>query len=85
MTGVGVSPESLINAPRGVVGSVPRMDLACRLRRSWRSSRLLVMVWCQPIIALTTIVLEEISPASPAIRRGRGNGLCHTLDRVNAV
>jgi len=39
-TGAGVSPDSLISAPRGVVGSAPRMDLACRLRRSWRSSRL---------------------------------------------
>jgi len=40
ITGAGVSPDSLISAPRGVVGSAPRMDLACRLRRSWRSSRL---------------------------------------------
>ena len=37
---VGVSPESLIKAPRGVVDSAPRIDLACRLRRSWRLSRL---------------------------------------------
>jgi hypothetical protein len=35
-----VSPDFLINAPLGVVGSAPRMDLACQLRRSWRSSRL---------------------------------------------
>ena len=27
--GAGVSPESLINAPRGVVGSAPRIALAC--------------------------------------------------------
>jgi len=40
ITGAGVSPDSLISTPRGVVGSAPRMDLACRLRRSWRSSRL---------------------------------------------
>jgi len=40
ITGAGVSPESLINTPRAVVGSAPRIDLACRLRRSWRSSRL---------------------------------------------
>jgi hypothetical protein len=40
ITGAGVSPDSLISAPCGVVGSAPRMDLACRLRRSWRSSRL---------------------------------------------
>jgi len=40
ITGAGVSPASLISAPRGVVGSAPRMDLACRFRRSWRSSRL---------------------------------------------
>jgi len=39
-TGAGVSPDSLITAPHGVVGSTPMMDLACRLRRSWRSSRL---------------------------------------------
>jgi len=36
--GVGVSLESLINAPSGVVGSAPSMDLACRLRSGWRSS-----------------------------------------------
>jgi len=35
-----VSSDSLISTPRGVMGSAPRMDLACRLRRSWRSSRL---------------------------------------------
>jgi len=40
ITGAGVSPDSLINAPLGVVGSAPRTDLACRLRRRWRSSRL---------------------------------------------
>jgi len=40
VTGAGVSPDSLIRSPRGVVGSAPRMDLACRLGRSWRSSRL---------------------------------------------
>jgi len=40
IAGPGVSPESLISAPRGVMGSAPRIDLACRLRRSWRSSRL---------------------------------------------
>jgi len=40
ITGASVSPDSLISAPCGVVGSAPRMDLACRLRRSWRSSRL---------------------------------------------
>jgi len=39
-TGAGVSPNSLISAPRGVVGCAPRMDQACRLRRSRRSSRL---------------------------------------------
>jgi len=40
ITGVGVSPESLICAPRRVVGRAPRMDLTFRLRRCWRSSRL---------------------------------------------
>jgi len=40
ITCTGDSPESLIDAPRGVVASAPRMDLACRLRRSCRSSRL---------------------------------------------
>jgi len=40
ITSAGVSPDSLISAPRGVVGSAPRMDLACQLRRSRRSSRL---------------------------------------------
>ena len=40
ITGAGVSRDSLIKAPLGVVGSAPRTDLACRLRRSWRSSRL---------------------------------------------
>jgi len=36
----GVSPDSLIDASLGVVGSAPRMDWACWFRRSWRSSRL---------------------------------------------
>jgi len=40
ITGAGVSPDSLISAPRGVVGSASWMDLNWRLRRSWRSSRL---------------------------------------------
>jgi len=40
ITGAGVSPHSLSSAPCGVVGSAPRIDLACRLMRSWRSSRL---------------------------------------------
>jgi hypothetical protein len=40
VTGFGVSPDSLINAHRGAVGSSPRMALACRLRGSWRSSQL---------------------------------------------
>jgi len=40
ITGACVSPDSLISAPRGVVGGAPRIDLSCRLRRSWRSSRL---------------------------------------------
>jgi len=40
ISGVGASPNSIINAPLGVVGSAPRMDLACQLRRCWRSSRL---------------------------------------------
>jgi len=38
IAGAGVRPGSVMNAPCGVVGSMPRMDLACRLRRSWRSS-----------------------------------------------
>jgi len=46
ITGAGVSPDSLINAPLGDVGSVPRTDLACRLRRSWRLSRLLTSLGC---------------------------------------
>jgi hypothetical protein len=45
VTGAGVSPDCLISAPRGVVGSAPRMDLACQLRRSWRSSRLPTSLW----------------------------------------
>ena len=40
ITGTGVSPHCLIRVPCGVVGSAPRIDLACRLRRSWMSSRL---------------------------------------------
>jgi len=40
ISGAGVSPDFLISARRGVVGSAPKMDLVCRLRRSWRSSRL---------------------------------------------
>ena len=40
ITGTGVSPESLINAPHGVVGSAPRIYLAGGLSRSWRSSHL---------------------------------------------
>jgi len=40
VTGTGVSPDSLIDAPAGVVGSMPWMDLGCRLRRSWRLFRL---------------------------------------------
>jgi len=39
ITGAGVSPYSLISAPRRVVASTHRMDLACRLRSSCRSSR----------------------------------------------
>jgi len=38
ITGAGVSPDSLINVPVGVVGSAPWMHLACQLRRSWKSS-----------------------------------------------
>jgi hypothetical protein len=38
ITGAGEGPDSLISAPIGDVGSAPRTDLACRLRRSWRSS-----------------------------------------------
>jgi len=40
ISGAGVSPDFLSSAPGGVMGSYPRMDLACRLRRSWRPSRL---------------------------------------------
>jgi len=40
ITAGGVSPASLISAHHGIVGNAPRMDLACRFRRSWRSSRL---------------------------------------------
>jgi len=36
MTGAGVSPHTIFAAPHGVVGSAPRMDLACQLTRSWR-------------------------------------------------
>ena len=39
-TVAGLSPYSLISAPRRVVGSAPRIDLSSRLRRSWRSYRL---------------------------------------------
>jgi hypothetical protein len=39
-TCAGVSHDSLISAPRWVVGSATSIDLACRLRRSWGSSRL---------------------------------------------
>jgi len=38
ITGAGVRPESGISAPGGVVSRAPRIHLACRLRRSWRSS-----------------------------------------------
>jgi hypothetical protein len=44
--GAGVSPESLIGAPHAVVGSAPRIDLACRSSRSWRSSRLPASLGC---------------------------------------
>jgi len=40
ISGAGVSPDSLISAPRGVMGSAPRMDLSFRLSGSWRLSRL---------------------------------------------
>jgi hypothetical protein len=40
MTGEGISPESLIIAPIGVEGSAHRTDVACRLSRSRRLSRL---------------------------------------------
>jgi hypothetical protein len=40
VTGASVSPDTLMRTPHGVMGSAPRMDQACRLRRSWRSSRL---------------------------------------------
>ena len=39
ITAAGVSPDSVISEPRGAVGSVPRIDQACLLSRSWRSSR----------------------------------------------
>jgi len=42
ITGAGASPYSLISAPSGAWGSAPRMDLACRLRRNLRLSRLLI-------------------------------------------
>jgi len=38
IAGAGVSPDCLISSPCVVVGSAPRMAMACRLRRSWRSS-----------------------------------------------
>jgi len=38
ITSTGVSPDSLISAPLGAVGSAPRTDLAYPLRRSWMSS-----------------------------------------------
>jgi len=40
VTGASISPGSITSAPRGVVDSACRMDLACRFRGSWRSSRL---------------------------------------------
>jgi len=40
ITGAGVSPDSLISAPCVVVGSACGLNLACRLRRSWRLSHL---------------------------------------------
>ena len=40
ITGVGVRPDSVINAPIGVGGSAPRTHLACRLNRTRRSSLL---------------------------------------------
>jgi len=40
IAGAWVSPDSLISAPLRVVGSAPRMDLACRFMGSWRLSRL---------------------------------------------
>jgi len=43
ITGAGASPDSRISASLRVVGSAPRTDLDCRLRRSWRSS-------CLPIL-----------------------------------
>jgi len=47
ITAAGVSPDSLISAPSGVVGSSPRMDLACQFKSSWRLSRLPTSVGCQ--------------------------------------
>jgi len=38
--GMGVHPDSVISAPRRAVGSTPKMDPACQLRSSWRSTRL---------------------------------------------
>jgi hypothetical protein len=40
VTCAGASPDAVISGPRGVVGSAPTMNLACRLGRSWRLSRL---------------------------------------------
>lgn len=37
-TASGVSPEFHISVPGRVDGYTPRVDLACQLRRSWRSS-----------------------------------------------
>jgi len=37
-TSSGGSPDSRISRPRRVIARAPRVDLACRLRRSWRPS-----------------------------------------------
>jgi hypothetical protein len=46
----GVNPDYLRIAPRGVAGSDPRMDLACQLTMSWRSSRLPKSLGSHPIL-----------------------------------
>ena len=40
ISAAGVRPDCHIGVPRAVVGNAPIMDLACRLRRRWRSSHL---------------------------------------------
>jgi hypothetical protein len=61
ITGASVRPDSLTSAPRGVVGSAPRMDLACQLRRSWTRIYVALYVILQSFLFLHIQKIKSLS------------------------